>query len=399
MMPLSRVLPLAEGAARGSPHDHQRDSSAPEAYLEVFEVNSKPFLALLAASALTVAACDDPTQPPPPDKPPQIDQVTSYTRTDGAPSKGLPSNDVFSILVTSEGQVWIGTQTGIQIYPNLTSNTPVGDPVNELNGLPNPKVRSMVEYAGRIYVATWGGGLAIYDLAADTWSTRSTANGLRHNSVADLAASPSEDRVYCATNNGVSIYNVTANTFSSFIPPNLLDPVVSSVSVRDNAGTMERWYGPRYEPFMTPAELNNHGITVSRGANTVIKYTIANSDLAEARVNDVYYDAANSVFWVSFAVAGVAVVDPAASTWTYHTTEDGLPSNTVYSVTRAAGTMWAGTQGGLARLKGDGRWQGYDRAGGLQADRVRHVYSDDGERLWLGFVEGGAARVNPASAE
>jgi ligand-binding sensor domain-containing protein len=55
--------------------------------------------------------------------------------------------------------------------------------------------------------------------------------------------------------------------------------------------------------------------------------------------------------------------------------------------------VWAATQDGLARLGADGKWQGYNTSGGLQADRVRRLYSDDGQRLWLGFVQGGAARV------
>jgi ligand-binding sensor domain-containing protein len=337
-----------------------------------------------------VVACgDDSTTPPPPPQPPQIATLTSWTR-----SQGLPSNDVYSILVTSAGQLWIGTAAGIAIYPNISSTT-VDLVVNELNGLPNPAVREMIEYSGFIDVATWGGGIGIYDMTADTWSFRNTANGMRAVTVADVVASPSENRVYCATTNGVSIYNVTANTFSSFIPPNLLDPVVSCTGLRTVNGTVERWYGPRYETIIPPGDQEaEHGITVSRGASTVFYYTLANSGLAEARVNDIFCEAEpDSVCWVATTAAGIALVDPNARTWTYYTRQSGLPSNLVYSVTRAAGTMWVGTQGGLARMRGDGTWQGYDSGGGLQADRVRKVYSDDGERLFVGFVDGGAARI------
>jgi ligand-binding sensor domain-containing protein len=361
-----------------------------------FDVNSRRLLALFALGALGafVACEEDPTIPPPPPPPPQISTVQSWTR-----SQGLPSNDVFSTLVTSAGELWIGTEAGIAVYPSISSGTTTPEVVNELNGLPNPKVRAMIEHEARVYVATWGGGLAIYDIAGDTWSVRGTANGLRSASVADLVASPTENRVYCATTNGVSIYNVAANTFASFIPPNLLDPVVSAVDLRMNGTDVERWYGPRFEPIIPPDEESLHGITVSRGASTVIKYTLASTAMVEARVNDIYFDIDDNVFWVAFTVAGLAAVDPAASTWTYYTEEDGLPSNLVYSVTRANGTLWAATQGGLARLRGDGRWQGYDRGAGLQGDRVRRVYSDNGSRLWLGFVDGGAARVDPTSAE
>ncbi len=357
-------------------------------------MNSKPVVALITLSALTmVTACEESVIPPPPPKPPQISTKATFTR-----GSGLPHNDVYDLLVTSEGELWIATQTGLAIYPSIDARTPSAI-VNELNGLPSRNARRMEEHDGRIYVTTWGGGIAIYDMAADTWSSRGTANGLRAGKVADLAVSPTEGRVYFATANGVSIYNVATNNFTSFIPPNLLDPVVSAVAIRPVGPDIERWYGPRFEPFMTESEEAKHGITVSRGASTIIKITLANSALAEARVNDIYYDSQDNVFWVAFAVAGLAVVDPEAKTWTYHDTRNGLPSNTVYSVTRAGGTMWAGTQRGLGRLKSNGDWQSYDTGGGLPAERVRRVYSDDGVRLWLGFVDGGAARVDPASAQ
>jgi hypothetical protein len=71
----------------------------------------------------------------------------------------------------------------------------------------------------------------------------------------------------------------------------------------------------------------------------------------------------------------------------------GLPSNTVYSLAYANGILWAATLNGLAKRVGEHRWQGYNRGGGLQSDRVRVVYSPDGDRLYVGFIEGGAARV------
>jgi ligand-binding sensor domain-containing protein len=368
----------------------------PKRFLEVSEVNSKPLLVLTAiAMALTVQACEETVVPPGPEKARQISTVTSYMRS----GTGIPDNDVYAITVTSENEVWMGTPVGIAIFPSINATTRTGDIVNELNGLPGRQVRAIEEYNNRIYVATWGGGVGVYDMTSDTWlPALNQAKGLRDNYVAAAAASPTEDRVYFATNNGVSIYNATAGTFSSFIPPTLLDKIVSAVAIKDN-GTVERWYGPRFEPFMTPDQEPAHGITVSRGPSTVIQYTLSNSGIAEARVNDIFYDADDDVFYVGFASSGIAKVDANASTWTYHTTVNGLPSNEVYSITKVDGVLWAGTQRGIARLKSDGTWQGYARSGGLQADRARVVYSDDGSRLWVGFIEGGAARVNPGSAQ
>jgi ligand-binding sensor domain-containing protein len=346
----------------------------------------------MSVALVALSACDDTATPPRPDPAPQIKTQAAYTT-----QNGLPSNDVFDILVTSTGELWIGTSLGIARYETINSRTRMGDVVNELNGLPNHIVRRMIEYNSRVYVATWGGGVGIYNLTTDNWSVRSTKQGLIDDQVTDITASPGEDRIYFTTTNGVSIYNPTSGQFTSFT--NLLDPVVSAVEVRDNGGGIfERWYGPRFDAFIDAPNLSKHGITVSKGS-TVYNYSLTTSGLPEARVNDIYYDDVRGVYWVTTASKGVAEVNVPAKTWTVYRTPDGLASSTVFRVVRADDRVWVGTQGGLGRLKGDGRWQSYDRSGGLQADRVRVVYSDDGQRLWLGFINGGAARVNPASAQ
>ena len=95
----------------------------------------------------------------------------------------------------------------------------------------------------------------------------------------------------------------------------------------------------------------------------------------------------------------MATLDPDAKLWTFYTTDSGLPSNVCYAITKVGSEIWVATQRGIARRLGDGTFRGYARGAGLPADRVRKVYTDDGSRLWLSLIEGGAARVNPASAQ
>ncbi len=370
-------------------------------------VHASRYVAPWAALALVVllAACDDTTTVAPPGPPPQIATAQVYAKG----STGLPNNDVRALLTLSNGEFWIGTEQGIARYSSVDATQRIAgtDGVfNEINGLPNPKVRDMAELNGKVYVATWGGGFGIYDVGAGTWTSRGVANGLRNASIADVAVSPNENKVYFATNDGVSIYDPTGDTFTSFVL--LTRPVVSAVAVRNSSGGFERWYGPRVEtieddppPPMPPA-----GITVSRGPSTVYTYTMVNSGLPEANVTSIFYDsdAGDDVFWVATANSGVSRVVVDASTWTTYTTVQGLPSNTVYAVTRAVGpgggsTIWAATQNGVARLEVNGTWQGYNTSGGLSGDRVRDVYSDDGQHLWIAYIDGGAAKLNPTSAK
>ncbi len=352
---------------------------------------------------VVVAACDDDVTVTPPPPAPQIKVTQTYAKS----STGLPNNDVYAMLTVSNGEFWIGTEQGVARYPSVSATSRIPGPqgiINEVNGLPNPKVRDIVEFDNKVYVATWGGGFAIYDIAGETWSSRTVANGLANGSIWDMDVSPTESRVYCATNNGVSIYNTVSNTFTTFT--NLTREQVSSVATRNSSGGVERWYGPRVES-LEDEELEPlpAGITVSGATPSVYTMTTENSALPEANVTSIYVDEAAGprIFWVTLGSKGVSRVDVDAGTWTTYTIVDGLPSNTVYSITRADGpsgeTLWVATQDGVAWQKSNGKWQGYNTAGGLAYDRVRKVYSDNGVRLWIGYVNGGAARLDPNSAK
>jgi hypothetical protein len=128
-------------------------------------------------------------------------------------------------------------------------------------------------------------------------------------------------------------------------------------------------------------------------------YTTLNSDLPEPRINDIFYDEDQDLFWIAMREKGLAAVDVSGSNWTVYSTGDGLPSDLVFSVTKIGETIWVGTQNGLARQLSDGTFRAYARSGGLPADRVRVVRTDSQDRLWLGFVAGGAALVSPGSAQ
>jgi ligand-binding sensor domain-containing protein len=375
--------------------------------LEVPELNSTRKLVVLALGLVAlIAACEEDVTVEPPGPPPQIALAKVYAKTTNSNGvqNGLPSNDVYAFHVVSNGEFWVGTAAGVAKFPSTSSTTRgPDDVVTEITGLPHPLVKCFAEYGGKVYVGTWGGGLGVYDIALDTWTqVRPASTGLTDGFISEIAVSP-EDLLYMATNDGVFIYDPVADTFTHFSTVDTggeigqLQALVSSVEVTEDAGVVQRWYGPRVEVTLTAAQLDYHGITVSKSASTVYKYTQNNSGLSEANVNDIYYDAVRGTYFVAYVTRGIGEVDVDASTWRSHTLVNGLPSNTVYSVTRATDgkggtTMWAATQNGLAKLAGN-NWQAYGKSGGLPSERTRRVYSDNGVRLWVAMVNGGAVRI------
>lgn len=307
----------------------------------------------------------------------------------------MQDNDVFAFLVTG-GNVWIGNQGGIAIYKGM-KQTVRSNAFDQNNGMPNPKVRAMVELNGSIYVGTWGGGIGVYDIGAGTWTTLNTTDGLVNDEVAQIKVH--NGTLFIATNDGVSMYTPASQTWQKFDASDSLSvPLVSALDVATTPRGEERFYTPRIEYGIDPRDLPKLGATLQRGS-TVIWYTTLNSGLNDLNINDVMYNADDDTYLLGTTVSGIAVVSVANSTWSYITTKNGLPSNQVYSITRVGTTLWVATQDGIARQKSDGSWQGYNRGGGLKEDRVRVVYSDNGVRLWLGYISGGAGRVDPASAQ
>ncbi|NBB87169.1 MAG: response regulator [Bacteroidetes bacterium] len=79
--------------------------------------------------------------------------------------------------------------------------------------------------------------------------------------------------------------------------------------------------------------------------------------------------------------------------FTFYTTDDGLPSDNIWSVEGAPdGTLWIGTLGGLARLR-DGRFTAYTAADGLLGNDVRAVSVAPDGAVWVGTYGSGVNRL------
>ncbi len=360
-------------------------------FLKRFFVISPVFFILFAVG------CDEDNGVEPPAPPPQITVLARYSKNID-PTKGLQNNDVYDILIDSNGKTWFATASGVSRFNGTTSEVVF----NQNNGLPNPKCRTLAELDGKLYVGTWGGGIGVYDLTGDTWSELNTDSGLVSNLISGMDVH--DGFLYIATNAGVSAYDPddqlpVDQRWDTYAGDNILGDYVSSVEVASTPRGREQWFGPTGDDVPNGDEASR-GITVIReGAWIPFHYTTLNSGLPEPRINDIFYDSDTDVFWIALRQKGLAAVDVSGSSWTIYTTGDGLPSDLVYSVTKIGDTIWVGTQNGLAKQLAGGTFRAYGRSGGLPADRVRVVQTDSQDRLWLGFVAGGGALVNPASTQ
>ncbi len=81
----------------------------------------------------------------------------------------------------------------------------------------------------------------------------------------------------------------------------------------------------------------------------------------------------------------------AEGSWTTWTAADGLPGNTILALACTPdGTIWAGTDSGVARYDG-ARWTAVTMADGLANDRVRAIAAAPDGSVWFG-THGGVSR-------
>lgn len=319
-----------------------------------------------------------------------------------------------------DGQyVWIGTSGGVIRYDNKTDTHKVFD--NKIDGLISNGIFHISKIDGHLYVGTYGGGLSVYNINADTWKNYNIPDGLADQFVYDVHKAVNGD-LWIATWSG-------ANRIKG---GNLDDP--DSWTTFDfentNGGLPNRWvyaleegrdgsfwfatedglalykddkwrHWKHSDGLGAPYELVKDAIKSTNDPAKASRHHARNKeDQGLQDVNVAYnpnyiislkVDKAG-VVWAGTWGAGLARFD--GQQWKNYTTADGLPANHIFMLhIDPDGHLWAGTNHGLARMKPDG--SGFDvlkMADGLYADNVFSMaHADDGS-MWVGSF-GGVAKI------
>ncbi len=258
-----------------------------------------------------------------------IHEAGSFTHLRAA--DGLPSDDVYALLVRRGGEVIVGSSDqGFAICLGAAPGrcTTLG----EVNGLPALGVRALAEdHEGSLWIGTEGGVARLSDEEIRSYSE---AEGLSDRQVYALVADP-DGTLWAGTFDGLSRLSFgpygepTVRTFKT--EQGLPATWVWSL-LRDRRGRL--WIG------------------TERGVCRLL-------------------------------VDGCQVFGAA----------QGLPGDVVYALTEDLhGDVWAGTTQGLARIatgpEGPEIVQTFTRADGLLADRGYALAVDGGGRLWVSHTEG-----------
>ncbi len=248
--------------------------------------------------------------------------------------QGLNYFNVRAIIEDREGNVWIGTDVGLNQYRGERFQL-----FDKQDGLINDIVwTTFVDHAGNVWLGTNEGltRISFYKVAETgeqrfTVSNYTTANGLGSNVI-------------------LSLYEDAGNTLwvgTGFGGVSRLAPGSS-----------------RFETFSTKDGL----------AGDVV-YAI-NSDT-------------KGNIWIG-TKEGVSKFDPGTMTFRNYTTEDGLGGNNVYRIFRdSRGNLWFGALGGYLSVYDGKAFTKYDESSGIVHRFILCINEDRNHNIWLGAYGGG----------
>lgn len=257
---------------------------------------------------------------------------------------------------------------------DLLVDTPVWETYVQADGLADNNVRSVaLDADGNVWFGTSGGGVSRFD--GTTWTTfNNTNSGIGSNYISEAAITPeSSGNVWIGTqSNGAVMFDGTNwtsyNTSNSGISSN----VVTAISI-DNAGN--KWFG-------------TYGAGLSKFDGTTWTTYNSASGLASTTTECIAIDQTGRI-WVGFGTAGGVSVYNGTGWTTYTTGNSGLPNNGVNGIAVApTGQIWFATGNGVAVLDGT-NWTVYNSSNsGLGNNYTSDVEVSPSGVVWVSTAVG-----------
>lgn len=278
-----------------------------------------------------------------------------------ASSTGLPNNGVYGLFQDSKGYIWFCTDAGAVRYDGVKYKS-----LRVEDGMLDGSVRAVVEdHKGNYWLLTRGGA-SYYDGRKITNYT--TADGLPSNEIRS-GLRDSRGNIWIGTAAGLA--RLDGNRFVSYGVQDGLPvaPVWSMIEARDGriwmslrGGGLVVYDGKHFTHYGKDDGLDENAFSV-----------------AEDQLGNIWIATGNGLFHMK------------DGSFRRYTTEDGLPLNSISTVTvDDHNRIWCGVYGGgVARLE-DGKFTVFNRKNGLPDNYITAVLKDFEGNFWFGTRWSGA---------
>ncbi|HVA98057.1 MAG TPA: two-component regulator propeller domain-containing protein [Bacteroidia bacterium] len=354
--------------------------------------------------------------------------------------QGLPQSQVQSIVQDNDGNLWIGTLSGLTEYNGRTfktytkkdglaedwvttsykdkngnlwfghwagSVTRYNAQTKKLDDLNLDQytrfktITSILEDDnGKIWIATEGAGIFIHDPATNSMISLSKKDGLSSDNVYALCKDNKND-IWIATDKGITIYDQKFDIGSpaSFTKLNVSKGLGSNnITALALVNKNEMWVGTADAGVLVlkiPSDFSAKYPEKALDANIP---AINSENKLESDFIETIYEARNHNIWIGTTGGGVTKITPYASAdrdeaitkaiYKTYSTKQGLNyfnAKVVYQ--DIEGNIWIGTDLGLNQYRGE-RFQLFDEDDGLVNNLVWSVLCDHAGNIWLGTNNG-----------
>lgn len=263
------------------------------------------------------------------------------------------------ILSFSEGKnniIWIGTDgDGLIKYDTLTkqfTQYPLGD-INEKGKLNNGFITSIIEEDNKLWLSTYGGGVACMDLTHQTFKTYHCVNPNNNYNSLNVwkLYRDSKKRIWASTLNagGIYIYNELSDSFQ-LINAEIYDALAFHEESPDIL-----WFGS----WKTLTRFN-------KKSGDVQNFTIGKP------VRSIHPD--GKKLWLATEGGGLIHFNKATGTFEQFTETDGLPSNTLLNIIEdEESNLWISSYNGLIKFSPEeSSIRSYNSSDGLQSNQFSY---------------------------
>ena len=286
------------------------------------------------------------------------------------PAEGLSGDSVRALYEDREGNIWVGTEEGLDRFRELAVTT-----VSTRQGLPDDYTVSVLPAReGSVWFGSEGGVTRWKDGRATIYGTR---DGLPDDRVGTMFED-SRGRILAATLSGMAAFDG-----DHFVPLRSMPTRIVYNIVEQPAG--ELWITDQSQGLIRLVE----GEVVNRTPWSAF----GRDDHATALVAD----RTRAGLWLGFYKGGVMFVRDGQIRASY-ATADGLGAGRIAELQiEDDGTLWAATAGGLSRIKDD-RITTITTKNGLPCQGVHWMRADADRSRWL-LTPCGLVRIGAADLE
>ena len=301
----------------------------------------------------------------------------------------LPSQFIYSITEDKNKNIWIGTNNGlVKFDKNLNK---IKDYSNEIKSSEVYRIKS--DNDNNIWVCTLGNGL--FKISENDNITQYISNNSRKSIPSDTVRDiliDSKNNFWICTSKGIANFNPNKETFHTYksmpYDSNSLSNDETFCFLEDTSGLI--WIG------------TYNGISrFNPNSNFDYFKTDPSSEngLSSTMITGIYEN--NNILWIGTNEAGLNIIDKNLNKVYLLTTENShLIDNNIQDITGYDNKVFVGTNSGLNVLDTTSKThystltETYTEEDGLPSNKIRALFIDDKNYLWIGTNKG-LAVLNP----